>query len=257
MRPLLPLLQDDLASGPANSPEAVYRERATRFAQLREHYRQRSYRTGNLTIALFLGALASVIVGAVRGSAPLLLLALALGIGFVGAFVHQGQLDRQHRRATELCALNEEGLARLRRAWSALPLRQPPGETPDSPLAADLDLLGHASLQHLLSGTEMAVGQDTLRRWLLEPAAPETIRARQAAVAELTPLLESREELALGGRLMGEAQASYLRFLDWAEGAPWLRARPWLVWLTRLLPVLTLVAIVLSVRGLTPYPLWL
>jgi hypothetical protein len=238
-------------------PEALYRERAAQFAQLRDEARRRSYRAGNLTVGSFAGAFICGVAGGVGGSRALLVIAAGMIILAIAMFVRQGPLDAQYRRYRELCAITEEGPHRLARAWDALPLRQPSEGTPYSPLANDLDLLGRASLQHLLSSANTGAGQAALQCWLLEPAAPDIIRLRQAAVRELAPQVEVREELAVDGRLMTEAQASYLRFLEWAEGTPWLRARDWLVWLTRALTALTLVFILLSVLGLTRYPLWL
>jgi hypothetical protein len=244
------------ASATAN-PAEVYTARAAHYAELRDDFHARSLRNGNLNVALFFGALACAVYGGLRGSGLLLILAALLFVAFIAAFARQGRLDRQQRRYRERCAANEEGLARLKRDWDALPLRAPAPEEPPSPLATDLDLLGRASLQHLLSAAATAVGQATLREWLLAPAPLATIRDRQASVAELAPQIELREELAVGGRLLGEAQLSYLRFLEWAEGTPWLRPRGWLVWLTRALTVLTLATVAVAIFGLTRYPLWL
>jgi hypothetical protein len=103
----------------------------------------------------------------------------------------------------------------------------------------------------------MPVGLATLRDWLLAPAAPSAACARQAAVAELAPLNDLRDRLALRGRLMGAAQADYERFLRWAEQPAWLPARGWLLVLARVLPVATLLLAGAQVAGLTTLPLWL
>jgi hypothetical protein len=246
-----------LTASDSISPTEVYAERAAHYAALRDELHARSVRNGNLNVALFFGALLCAVYGGIRGWGLLIAVAVLLFLCFIAAFARQGRLDRQYQRYRERCAVNEEGSARLARDWEALPLRAPADEAPAPPLATDLDLLGRASLQHLLSAAMTAVGQATLREWLLAPAPLATIRDRQASVAELAPQVELREELAVGGRLLGEAQRSYLRFLEWAEGTPWLRARGWLVWLTRALTALTLLAIAASAFGWTRYPLWL
>jgi hypothetical protein len=240
-----------------NSPIHLYQTRGARFAELRDRARREAFRAGNLTVLSFFGALICGVVGVIGDILPLIILAGMLAAAFVALFVRQGALDARYIRYRELCAFNEEGPARIARRWDAVPLRQPPEGTPDSALAGDLDLLGHASLQHLLSTVNTSVGQAALQRWLLEPAPPGVIRARQSAVAELAPQIELREELAVSGRLMSAAQVSYVRFLEWAEGEPWLRRRAWLAWLVRVLTALTLVTILVSVLGLTRYPIWL
>jgi len=65
------------------------------------------------------------------------------------------------------------------------------------PYAQDLDLFGKGSLFELLSTARTHVGADTLARWLLAPADPETVRSRHGAVNELRPKLDLREDLAI------------------------------------------------------------
>src|SRR5207253_423156 len=67
------------------------------------------------------------------------------------------------------------------------------------PYALDLDLFGAGSLFELLCTAQTRQGEDTLANWLRAPAAREQICARQAAVAELKPRLDLREELAVFG----------------------------------------------------------
>lgn len=64
-------------------------------------------------------------------------------------------------------------------------------------LAHDLDLFGAGSLFERLHQMRTEAGEETLARWLTQPATPEEIRSRQAAVAELRPALLLREDLAL------------------------------------------------------------
>jgi hypothetical protein len=65
------------------------------------------------------------------------------------------------------------------------------------PYAQDLDLFGEGSLFELLSTARTHIGEDTLARWLLAPAAPDAVRERQQAVEELRPRLDLREDLAV------------------------------------------------------------
>jgi MutS domain V len=67
------------------------------------------------------------------------------------------------------------------------------------PYAADLDLFGRASLFELLCTARTRAGQETLAAWLKAPAPRDDVLRRQAAVAELRPRLDLREDLALTG----------------------------------------------------------
>lgn len=250
-------LQDETASlSAALVPSETYVERRARFAMLRDAYNARRYRAANLGVGLFLGAAVFLVLGVWRGGLYYLV-ALLFGVAFVAAFRRQGELDHQHNRFAGLYAINDEGPARIARDWNALPLRQPPAPNTGSQYAADLDLLGHASLQHLLNTATTPAGQAVLESWLLEPAETNTVRQRQTAVAELAPNVDFRDELTLFGRLSGMTQPAYERFLAWAEQEPWLLKRPAFIWLSRVLAVGTVAALVASLAGLIGYPLWI
>ncbi|GAB4195955.1 MAG: MutS family DNA mismatch repair protein [Roseiflexaceae bacterium] len=242
---------------PTPDPAAVYQARCAAFGQERDRLQRRSSRNADLSLVLLLAGLACLGLAVWRGWNMLYPASGLLLVAFVVSFVHHGGVNRQLRRASERWGANDEGLRRLRRDWQTLPLRQPPGDPPDDPVATDLDLLGHASLQHLLNTVYTPVGQATLQGWLLRPAAPEEARERAAAAAELAPLIDFRDDLAVQGRLMGSAQANYERFLLWAGGAPWLAGRGWLLWLARLLALVNLALLAAHGFGLTQAPLWL
>lgn len=228
---------------------AMYHERHARFAALRDRYGRSSSRNGNVSVALIGAALLLAGIGLWRDEMLWMAGAGALLFGFVISYGLHGRVDRQHRRYAELAAINAEGLQRIDRDWAALPLRQPPGAPSDHPYAADLDLLGHASLQHLLNTPSTPVGLRTLQDWLLQPATPQAAQERQPAVAELAARIELREEIALRGRLLVGAQHRYERFLSWAESEPWLLRRSWLLWLSRGLTLANLSMIVAAAAG--------
>jgi len=132
----------------------------------------------------------------------------------------QARITQARHRCERAAALYEQGLARLDDRWAGK------GETGERflksshPYAEDLDLFGHGSLFELLSIARTRAGEETLADWLLAPAPPEVVRARQAAVAELRPRLDLREDLALlgeGVRSGEDAQA----LAAWAAAAPW------------------------------------
>jgi hypothetical protein len=91
----------------------------------------------------------------------------------------------------------ERALARLDGKWAGT---GEPGDRyldPAHPYARDLDLFGPGSLFELLSTARTHIGEDTLARWLLAPADPATVRARQEAVDELRSRVDLREDLAV------------------------------------------------------------
>src|SRR5689334_12404732 len=112
-------------SEPTASPIASYQQRRAEFGTQRDLYNRRSYRNANISLALVAGALACAGAWLWRGTPALLAAAVLLGLGFVISFIRHGRVDQALRRYSELYAINDEGLQRLRRDWDSLPLRQP------------------------------------------------------------------------------------------------------------------------------------
>ena len=236
------------------------------------HYRRRAEWHGSHTDALvrrtrwishlrLLVFLALVLAGSWAAAAAPSLRPLADAITALAAvtFVVLVGLHRRARsRAAwheELRTVNELGEKRVRRAWSELPTPHVPQPPATHPYAADLDIVGHASLFQLLDVVSPAPGRPTLLRWLLEPvSSADEVRARQKAAAELAPEIELREELHALARMAGQVQPDSLeRFLHWAEDTPWLLRRPAVLWSARVLPVLTLAALALTWAGIVSW----
>src|SRR5207237_6756179 len=85
------------------------------------------------------------------------------------------------------------------------------------PDARDLDLFGHASLTRWLGPAATESGTACVFSWLLAPADPDIVRARQIAVHELASRIDWRETLSTEGYL-GRIKPSELdAFLSWLE----------------------------------------
>lgn len=238
----------------------MYKARIRQFEGEKALHQKRYSLLANCRLALFILAAAGIALGLWRpGFADQLWLVLGLAAlaCFMAAVVIHGGVSRKLKRAAELRAINGEALNRVERDWNNLAEAPEPISFDGFPLATDLDLLGKASLYHLISTANTPAGRTALARWLLEPAEPEEIKARQGAVAELGPQLEFRQELNFLGRLLAKASPDTGPFLKWAEGPVWLLARRWLVWLPRILCLMTLALLILHIAAILPYPFWL
>ena len=125
-------------------------------------------------------------------------LALPVGLFLLLVVAHEYARRASHR-AGRATIFYEKGLARLENRWAGT---GEPGTRfldPDHPYAADLDLFGTGSVFERLCVARTRAGEATLASWLLHPASPETIAERQAAVTELRPRLDLREDLELLG----------------------------------------------------------
>ncbi|MEE8523198.1 MAG: DNA mismatch repair protein MutS [Thermoanaerobaculia bacterium] len=237
--------------------EAVYEERRRRFGARADDLERRSRRLGNLRLAVFVLAVLAFLTPVFGASERLgWTLAAVLLTVFVALVAVHRRVDRRRDRARDRQRLNDEALSRLARDWDGVP--EPRLTVADPPsFARDLDVFGHASLWKLLGTVATPLGKATLARWLLEPAEPAEIRDRQAAVRQLAPLLDVRQELQRLVRSMDELSPDCEPFLRWAEGAPWLARRRWLKGCARALPVLLWTLLGLATAGILPHHLWL
>ncbi len=220
----------------------VYAERRAGFATEERRLAGISFRFSLLRGGLFLGFAACLIAVLVTASSrtPGWWIAAAIFlVAFLLVLPVHDRIIREQRRAADLAAINEEALHRIAREWDRVPLPAVTGPGIESPLARDLGLFGRASLFHLLGTAYTPPGKERLAEWLLEPAAPQEIALRQEAVTELASDLDLRQQLQVRGRPMEKTPPDCERFLSWAEDQPWLLPRTGLVWLTRILPVLT------------------
>lgn len=244
-----------------SNPSTTYTNRTEQFAHQRDHFERRSSFNGNLSLLILICALSFLGLALWQRIPNLLFVSCAISVLFIISFINHGRINRQRDRYNLLWQINDEGLRRLRRDWTNLPTRPIDNlGLADRPelreYAADLDVIGHASLMHLLNTTTMPIGQATLARWLLRPAKPQVIDQRQAAVAELTTQIEFRDSFALLGRLLGVVQPSYQAFARWAAGPPWLNHYVWLLWLARIIPIGALLGWLAQLANLTTLPLW-
>ncbi|HTG34325.1 MAG TPA: hypothetical protein VLB76_15465 [Thermoanaerobaculia bacterium] len=238
------------------APATLYTQRRDAFAAEESRLAGISSRFSLLRGALFLAFVVCLAVILVQRGNPGWGWWAGAGFWLVVFFwvlpYHDRVIQRQ-RRQGELRTINEEGLLRIARDWTRLPLPSlPEPDDTERPIARDVNLFGRASVAQLLGTVHTPPGKTALVDWLLHPAPPEEIVCRQEAVAELAPEIDLRQRLEAHARPMDKREPDIEPFLRWAEGEPWLLRRPGMIWLTRILTVLTPAAGLAA--ALTPLP---
>ena len=210
-----------------------------------------AYLRGGLLLSFF----ASLLMGAADAwGFGLLFYCLSGGlfIGFlVVAFIHE-KMQTELRLSTILSKMHEESLARCHRQWNDISVE--PIDTPVrfAPISKDLDLLGDSSVYKLLGITRTPLGTDTLKRWIVDGALSDEIALRQQAVAELKPEFEWRLQFRLLCEQLSVARSGPSRFVEWCESPSWFANRGWVILVSRMTSIVSLLAIVLLVLGLAP-----
>jgi len=212
----------------SNDVLALYRSRLAAHEAVRDARERQHIRLGNARLAMAAGAILLLIL--VYGPPRLLppgWLVLPLA-GFAALAVWHDRVLQARRAAERTIAFYRRGVDRLTDRWAGSGADGLRFANPDHLYEADLDLFGAGSLFQLITTARLRAGEETLARWLLAPAPPDEIEARQAAVRELAPRVELREQLALVGDEIGSAVHTD-RLVRWGTGPAVAVARwePW------------------------------
>ena len=164
----------------------------------------------------------------------------------------QARITEARVRCERGASLYEHGLARLDDRWIGTGATGDRFSEAAHPYAEDLDLFGRGSLFQLLSTARTHVGEETLAQWLQSPASLDVVRARQAAVTELRPKLDLREDLSLLGEGVPSGESSR-GLATWASGPYW-NISPWIRPTAIAISVLTATTLILWYMGYSPIP---
>ena len=175
-----------------------------------------NFTLSNLRVGIALAGSVLLWMAAVRHSiSPIWPLGAWLAFAVV-VIIHAVRLQR-FERAKAAERLYARSLDRLEGRWVGTG-RDDVRFLEDHPYAAGLDLFGPASLFELLNTTRTESGEITLAGWLRQPAPLDALHARQAAVAELQPMIDFREDIAVLAPESPYGRTSLLA--AWAASSP-------------------------------------
>ena len=217
-------------------PSHEYKTRLAARRQTIEGYRKLDRLVAGLRLAA--GVLFFLLLW--LGSGWLLLLPVATFIVLVA--YHENILARA-RRTLRSVVFYERGLARIEDRWIGTGDSRTSFLTESHPYAADLDIFGKGSLFELLNTTRTRSGEESLVRWLLQPASREEILKRQEAIHELRNHVDLREDLAVLGEDVRAAVHPDL-ICGWAALPPMLDSQ----WAQAIAPVLSALTVFSCIR---------
>jgi hypothetical protein len=185
--------------------QANVHKKQERLEALERHIERLERRFGQVNARyqrLFMQQLV-VFIGGIVLSISLLGVFVPLGLAcFLGAIIlfiygwrSGGVLKRSSERYANLIRIKKIHIARINLDWENIPLVEDEREK-DHPFENDLQISGLYSLHQLINTCYSDQGRARLRQWLLNRVPdPDSIRARQSAVRELTPLVSFRDKL--------------------------------------------------------------
>ncbi len=243
---------------PSHAGEALnrYREHLAEIQTERDHLKVRDRTYGTIRVVLFLLAILFWVVGYYGDVTIAQPIGWAAFIGFIVAVVLnepvRDRIDALRRERSVFRRL----VARIERDWDRLAtasLSRQLGEVAlpagQRDAAADLDLLGRASLFHLVSMTATTPGIRTLASWLTGPAISSDAIERTKAIETLAPLREERLRFYVTARKVAESSGDPDRFTAWATGPRWLASRKWLSGWANLSAILAIAFVLAMLLG--------
>jgi hypothetical protein len=154
---------------------------------------------------------------------------------FIAAVVANEPVRDRLAELTRHRSVVQRLIARLNRDWEQLATKSLTKQLAEIELpahgrdvAGDLDLLGRASLFHLVSMAATTPGIRTLALWLAGPADAAIAVERAEAVNAIAPLREERLRFFTLAREVGDSTGDPDQFVGWATSTPWLAQRQWL-----------------------------
>lgn len=203
---------------PAEHPAEDYRARLGTHSRSRELLERRHRHIGNARVWTGLAAvgIAAVSIGG-QWITPWWLVVPAV-VFFALAILHS-RVERSLDAATRAVAYYDRAVARVENRWAGSGQQGERFPDPKHLYAEDLDLFGRGSLFELLCTSRTAAGERFLASWLLEPGDLSQVAERQAAVEELRPRIDLREDLATMGEEV-RAAADDRALKQWGEQPP-------------------------------------
>ncbi len=253
----------DCAVGDASEALSRYHAQLDSISAERDQLKARDRQFGSARVVLFFLTLVFWIVGYGFDAMPgvgwigWVTLAIFLVVVTVNEPIRE-KLEEQRRHRSVIRRL----IARLERDWDRLDTTSLSKQLAEIELTAhrrnvadDLDLLGRASLFHLVSMTATTPGIRTLAHWLSGPTIAAVAMERATAIEALAPLRDERLRFYTLSRQVGESSGDPQRFAHWATSPPWLDSRrPLVVWanVSAIIALASLLIAVVSGFGLLP-----
>jgi hypothetical protein len=214
----------DRVTNETATPRAEYLRRLAELSAEHAKLQYRERRVGYLQLALAGLTVIWLLVRLRHFSRADLLILLPVALFVIFAAVH-GRLLRAVARSSRFLLFYKMGLARLDGSWAGTGVTGERFLEPSHPCARDLDLFGRGSIFELMCTARTRAGEEALARWLLAPASPTEIRARQAAATELRDRAAFRESLFVTGEDLGlGVRPTHL--IEWGEAEALLQGGP-------------------------------
>lgn len=217
--------------------------------------KQRIYRIGTLRLILFIAGIAGVIYFWSAGWRLIALAECVTFIPFLFLIKHHNRLFSEKDYLEKKIEINKQELEALNYNIAAF---DGGNEYVDHThlYTYDLDVFGEHSLFQYINRTSTLLGKKRLASWFNNHLRNKTdIEKRQAAVEELAPQLEMRQQFRILGLLYKGKTADEEQIKTWAESPSYYRRNAFFRSLPFIVPAINLAFIGLAMAGLLSFSL--
>ena len=175
----------------------------------------------------------------------LLLISLFVGIfGFGRLIIWHQRLQQRKNLQEALATINHREVAAAKGDYSSINNGASFLDA-SHPYAIDLDIFGHASFFHMVNRASTSIGRQQLAHYLTAPGteAPfslDIIHDRQAAIQDLTPKLDWRQQFQAIGLNTQDAPQHLNTLADWLKMPDFVRNQGWIKVALLLNPIIVL-----------------
>lgn len=172
--------------------------------------------------------------------------AVFLGIFIYLVNIHNKEMNKR-KYSIALKKINERSLKRLNGEWKNF---KDDGEEfidKEHSYSYDLDIFGKCSLFQWINVTKTFMGRHNLKERLLNPLKEQSnIKATQEGINELARSLDLRQQIEKEGMLIVNKSIDPKELYKWGRSRDELYAKPWLIFLAKLLPCIAVILIALA-----------
>ena len=162
-------------------------------------------------------------------------------------------LEKKKKKLTVLKKLIDDELLALEHEFSHFENGKDFLDT-DHFFSYDLDLFGEGSLYQFINRTSTRGGRKMLANWLIKPELEKIeIENKQQAIKELSKKPEWRLQFLANGLLFEETETMSLEIKSWAETELDFKKNRLTKWLIKIVPVLTLLALIPAIIGFSNF----
>ena len=204
-----------------------YQRRQENFSKQALVLRKKYDRFSMVRLAVFFGSMAlAVFLGTVHWLALSLFILLFLG-GFYRLMKWHTQMLTNAKHFERLAEINNEEINAIQHDYSVFPTGKDYLDV-DHPNALDLDLFGQYSFFQYCCRATTVIGRDRLAGYLSKPSPVGEINDRQAAIAELTPMLDWRQHFRAFGNNIKDDPRHIKMLSEWLKDEEMVRGNKWL-----------------------------